>query len=57
MLTSTDSRPYHAVDLKIEIHEIHEIHQNFTKSSVYINQIPASATKSTYMNRKLSNPM
>jgi len=26
----------------------------FTKSSVYINQIPLSATKSTYMKRKLS---
>ena len=26
----------------------------FTKSNVYINQIPPSATKSTYMNRKLS---
>jgi len=26
----------------------------FTKSSVYINQIPPSATKSTYMKRKLS---
>jgi len=26
----------------------------FTKSTVYINQIPPSATKSTYMKRKLS---
>jgi len=43
-----------AVGLKIEIHEIHEIHQNFTKSSVNINQIPASVTKCTYMKRKLS---
>jgi len=38
-----------AVGLKIEIHEIH---QNLR--SVYINQIPPSATKSTYIKRKLS---
>ena len=34
LLLESCNRP---VGLKIEIHEIHEIHQNFTKSSVYIN--------------------
>jgi len=42
------------VGLKIEIQEIQQNPPKFTKSSVYINQIPPSATKSTYMKKKIS---
>jgi len=49
-------RLHYVVGLKIEIHEIHQNLRNPVSKTVYMNQIPTSATKSTYMKRHYLNP-